>query len=166
MTQGGRGKQDDDSWAMRRNRGEAISRAGSFANRAFVRAGFADPTLVLRWAEIVGPDVARISQPLKLSEGPTGGTLTLKTEAAAAVFLQHQSRGLCERINAYLGRNAVTRLRFVSGTLPSRPLPARQVVPPSEPPPDDPVNRFGGPEALKDALARLARVRIKPDTPD
>ena len=35
---------------------------------AFARAGFSDPTLVLRWAEIAGPEIARIARPLKFSE--------------------------------------------------------------------------------------------------
>ena len=74
---------------------------------AFVRAGFVDPTLVLRWEEIAGSETAALAQPIKLSEGPSGGVLTLKAEPGAALFLQHESRSLCERINAYLGRPAV-----------------------------------------------------------
>src|SRR5579872_970523 len=82
---------------------------------AFVRAGFSDPTLVLRWSEIAGAEVARLAQPIKFSEGPSGGTLTLRAVPGAAVFLSHEKRSLCERINAYLGRPAVAQLKFSQG---------------------------------------------------
>lgn len=146
----------------RRNRAEPISQAGGLAAQAFARAGFSDPTLVLRWREIVGADVARVAQPFKLSQSPAGGVLTLKAEPAASVFLQHQTRMLCERINAYLGRSAVVRLRFVQGAVPIRqqpsPCPARL----PDPPPTDPVYRFSGPDPLKAALTGLARARSRP----
>src|SRR5436305_4068942 len=62
----------------RRNRTEAVARgAAPLTADIFARAGFRDPALVLRWAEIAGPEVARICQPVKLSEG-VGGVLTLK----------------------------------------------------------------------------------------
>src|ERR1700735_5916982 len=82
---------------------------------AFLRAGFHDPTLVLRWREIAGPEVARLAQPLKFSDGPSGGTLTLRATPGAALFLAHEKRPLCDRINAYLGRPAVTQLKFSQG---------------------------------------------------
>jgi len=129
---------------------------------AFQRAGFRDPALVLHWAEIVGPEVARFAQPMKLSDGPSGGVLTLKAEPAAAVFLQHETRSLCERINAYLGRAAVVRLRFVNGPIEARPMPK---LPPGlspEPPGSDPARGFSGPDRLKAALLHLARARLRP----
>ena len=97
--------------------------ATSMAHTAFARAGFLDPTLVLRWEEIAGPETARLAVPIRFSEGPHGGVLTLKAEPGAALFLQHETRPLCERINGYLGRPAVARLKFVQGALASRPPP-------------------------------------------
>jgi len=143
----------------RRNRTEAISRSTAIGGAAFARAGFTDPTLVLRWIEIVGPDIARFAEPLKLSEGPSGGTLTLRAEPAAAVFMQHQTRALCERINAFLGRPAVAKLRFVDGEIAARPEPERRPKSPAQPPPGDPATDFAGSEALKAALLNLARAR-------
>jgi hypothetical protein len=143
----------------RRNRTEAISRSTAVGGAAFARAGFSDPTLVLRWIEIVGPDIARFAEPLKLSEGPSGGTLTLRAEPAAAVFMQHQTRALCDRINAFLGRPAVAKLRFVNGTVTAPPEPQRLPKPPAEPPPGDPAISFAGSEELKAALLNLARAR-------
>ena len=86
---------------------------------SFLRAGFSDPTLVLRWQDIAGPEVARLAQPVKFSEGPSGGTLTLRAAPGAALFLAHEKRALCDRINAYLGRPAVAQLKFSQGALPA-----------------------------------------------
>ena len=129
------------------------------ARTAFARAGFSDPTLVLRWTQIAGPDTARLARPIKLSESAAGGVLTLKAEPAAALFLQHDSRALCARINAYLGRVAVVRLRFVQGALALPPPPPPRRPNPIEPPPGDPARRWQGPPNLGLALLNLARQR-------
>ena len=133
--------------------------ATTVAHSAFVRAGFADPTLVLRWDEIAGPETARLARPIRLSQGPNGGVLTLKAEPGAALFLQHETRPLCERINAYLGRPAVARLRFVQGPLPPRPAPPARRPSPGTVPPTDPTLKYNGPEGLRNALLDLARAR-------
>jgi hypothetical protein len=133
--------------------------ASAAAAMAFARAGFADPTLVLRWSEIAGPEVARLAQPVKFSEGPSGGILTLRALPGAALFLAHEKRPLCERINAYLGRPAVAQLKFTQGAfLPRPPLP-RPGKPAGPVPPADPSRRYQGPEDLKAALENLARRR-------
>lgn len=129
---------------------------------AFDRAGFADPTLLLHWEEIAGPDTARLTRPLKLTEGPSGGVLTLKAEPGAAVFLQHETRPLCERINAYLGRQAVARLRFVQGSIKPPPPPPVRRKAKAPVLPTDPALKYQGPEGLKDALVRLAKARRPP----
>lgn len=150
----------------RRARAEPVGRDTSLAARAaFARAGFSDPTLILRWADIAGPDTARLARPVKLTEGPSGGVLTLKAEPAAALFLQHESRSLCERINAFLGRPAVAKLQFVQGslTLPAAPPKPRK---PSEPPATDPARAWHGPEPLGNALLNLARIRARGRGPD
>ena len=150
----------DEAPPQRHNRvmpvGSDVSRA---AASAFVRAGFTDPTLVLRWSEIAGPEVARLAQPLKFSESPSGGTLTLRAAPGAALFLAHEKRTLCERINAYLGRPAVAQLKFSQGA----PLAPRPPAPKQKPlgplPPGDPSRRYQGPEGLAKALQALARRR-------
>jgi hypothetical protein len=145
---------------QRHNRTRVIGAdAGAVASTAFVRAGFSDPTLVLRWNEIAGPEVARLAQPLKFSEGPSGGTLTLRATPGAALFLAHEKRNLCERINAYLGRPAVSQLKFSQGALlprPPAPKPGKAAGPL---PSDDPSRRYHGPEGLARALQALARRR-------
>ena len=151
---------------QRRARADTVGRDASIAARAaFVRAGFSDPTLVLRWNEIAGAETARIARPIRLSEGASGGILTLRAEPAAALFLQHESRSLCERINAYLGRPAVTKLRFVQGPLTQLPVPP-SLPKPTEPPPGDPVRRWHGPDHLGSALLNLARRRNRGRSPD
>lgn len=144
----------------RRNRAAAIGKDAHNLGRAgFERAGFPESGLVLRWREIVGPEIARIARPLRFAESATGGVLTLKADPAAAVFLQHESRTLCGRINAYLGHDAVRRLRFVAGEIETEPGRARPRHSAPEAPPNDPTARFAGVDSLKSALLNLARAR-------
>jgi hypothetical protein len=150
----------DETQPLRRGRAAAIGRdAGQTGSGAFARMGFADPALVLRWREIAGPEVARLCQPLRFSEGPGGGTLTLKALPGAALFLGHETRTLTARINHYLGRPAVARLKFVQGAFrlpPAAPLVRRAASAVKE---KDPANTYAGPEQLKAALLHLARWR-------
>lgn len=145
-----------DAEPVRRGRIDAVSSDSMSVGMAgFVRAGFSNPALVLRWRDIVGPEIARVTLPVKLS----GGVLTLKAEPGAAVFLQYETRTLAARINDFLGKTAVTKLKFVQAPLapePSQPLRRRYADHVS---PDDPVARYGGTDDLRDALIRLARAR-------
>lgn len=119
MSQSAKGKDPQAVFqSARRGRARAAGQdALNHAAAALAKAGFSDPTLVLNWREIAGTDIARITQPIRLSEGPDGAVLTLRCEAGAAVFLQHQTRALLERINAYLGAQRIARLRLVAGEL-------------------------------------------------
>jgi hypothetical protein len=152
----------------RRNRSEPVARgAMALGADALARAGFRDPTLVLRWGEIAGPEVARIAQPLRLSQSPTGAVLTLRAEPGAALFLQHESRPLLERVNAYLGGPAITRLKFVQAPLGQAPVRRRpQPKPAADVPENDPASTFQGPEPVRNALIRLARWRAARHRPD
>jgi hypothetical protein len=123
------------------------------AGSAFARAGFSDATLLLRWAQIAGPQIARIARPSKWQDGPEGATLTLKCEAGAIVFLQHQTRELIERLNGYLGRGRIARLRLMAGQL------AQNAEPPNHPAPSSEAT--SGKLALPDALAGLAETRAR-----
>jgi hypothetical protein len=153
-------KSTQEAPPQRHNRPTVISAdAGKAGMAAFVRAGFSDPTLVLRWNEIAGPEVARLAQPLKFSDGPSGGTLTLRATPGAALFLAHEKRALCERINAYLGRPAVSQLKFSQGALLPRPPVPKPEKPSGPLPPTDPSRRYHGPEGLAKALQALARRR-------
>lgn len=80
------------------------------------------------WPRVVGEELAAVSMPEKLA----GTVLHLRIESAAALTLQHRERQVIERINGYLGRDAVSRLRMVQGPVAraaasepaSRPVPA------------------------------------------
>jgi hypothetical protein len=121
---------------------------------AFARAGFADSSLVLRWAEIVGDDVACVASPVKLQKDPQGAVLTLKCEPGALVLLQHETRALLQRLNGYLGANRIARLKLVAGQLqggvdlPRHPRAGRGAPPDSS-----------GGAPLSQALERLGRRR-------
>lgn len=145
-----------DTEPVRRGRIDALSSDSmSVGMAAFARAGFSNPALVLRWRDIAGPEIARVTLPVKLS----GGVLTLKAEPGAAVFLQYETRTLAARVNDFLGKTAVTKLKFVQAPLapePPQPLRRRYADHVS---PDDPVTRYGGTDDLRDALIRLARAR-------
>ena len=141
--------------SARRGRADAAGMdALNHASGALARAGFPDATLVLRWTEIAGPELARIVSPVKFQEGPEGGTLTLRCEAGSALFLQHQSRPLIEGLNSYLGAGRISRLRFVPGRIapppdvPAHPAAAQKAEPEPESPP-----------GLNEALAALERRR-------
>jgi Uncharacterized protein conserved in bacteria len=129
------------------------------ANAALAQKGFADPALVLNWPQIAGDATARMCRPLRLSQSAQGGVLTLLAEPAAALFLQHETRSLCDRINRYFGHPLVARLRFVQAPLAQRPPPPIPLKPAAEIAPNDPVRAFVGPDAMREALCRLARAR-------
>jgi hypothetical protein len=163
MTQESKVKQPEEP-PPRRNWPDSVARdANSLGRAALAKAGFREPTLVLRWEEIAGPEVALLAQPIRLSEGPSGGVLTLKAEPSAALFLQHESRTICERVNGFLGFPAVAKLRFVQGPITRRRV--RQPKPrrPGNVAPTDPVLKCRTPESLRAALLRLAQARRRED---
>ena len=135
--------------------------ASASAHAAFVRAGFADPALVLHWNDVVGPEIARMARPVRFSQ--KDGVLTLQAEPAAALFLGHEARALAGRINDYLGRNAVQRLKFVQSPLASRPEAPQPARPDVAVKSTDPAVHYRGPEDLAKALKSLARWRKSAD---
>jgi len=123
------------------------------------KAGFSDPTLVLRWRDIVGDDVARIAQPTKLTRGADGDVLTLKCETGATVFLQHETRSLIQRINTYLGGSQVARLKLVGGQLTSLGQPPEHPQRRSTREAED-ARQTDTKPSLSEALSKLARRRV------
>ena len=105
---------------------------------AYRRRAPAAAQLLADWAEIVGPGLARVAMPRRL----TAGTLTLACAGPVALELQHLAGSLLERINTALGGTVVQRLRFTQDLAP----PARA---PAAPPAPDPA-------ALAALEARLA----------
>jgi hypothetical protein len=75
--------------------------------------------LSARWREIVGPDIARRTEPVKLVKGRAGGPSSLEIRVAgpAAAIVQHQAHEILARVNLFLGAEAVQKLRIVQGPL-------------------------------------------------
>ena len=98
----------------RRHKGfEAAGRlVGDRVRRAGETRGFAVSRLLTHWAEVVGPEIARMARPVKMSyarEG-FGATLTLLVSGAAAPLVQMELPRIREKVNACYGYNAVSRV--------------------------------------------------------
>jgi hypothetical protein len=72
-----------------------------------------------RWREVVGPDIARRTEPVKLVKGRNGGPSSLEIRVAgpSAAIVQHQAHEILARVNLFLGAEAVQKLRIVQGPL-------------------------------------------------
>lgn len=125
---------------------------------AFKRRAPATAQVVADWEAIVGPAIAAVTTPRKLFTG----TLVLACPGPVALELQHLAPQLIARINAHLGKTAVTRLRFTQDT------PAPSAPPPPKPPLAPEAAREAvaalPPGALRDALESLGRVVLAKNT--
>src|SRR5215510_13205364 len=83
----------------------------------FERQGFTSCEIVTHWDDIVGPEIAALAEPIRMQwvrsrdpdESPPA-TLVLRVEGPVAIEIQHMSGVIIERINRYLGWQAVGRL--------------------------------------------------------
>jgi len=76
--------------------------------------GFSQARLLTHWEEVVGPVLAKITRPSKVSfakEG-FGATLTLFANGANAPEVQMQLDDIRARVNACYGYNAISRVRI------------------------------------------------------
>jgi hypothetical protein len=131
--------------------------AARLGGTALRRHGFAQDKLVTQWEQLVGPQFAGVSLPVKLSFPPNqkrGGTLTVRIEGPLATQFQHIQDVVLERINAFFGYKAVERLRLVQGEVPRQATGPRPDLPPAGPPPHDVAALAPGP--LREALIQLA----------
>ena len=120
---------------------------------AFRKKSPAGARVLADWAMIVGPALAAVTSPLRL----TAGTLTLACAGPVAMELQHLAPELIGRINGHLGRVTVERLRFVQQAVAG----ARATAParPDAPLPDAVAAQLSAlPEGeLRQALEKLGR---------
>ncbi|QDL99014.1 DUF721 domain-containing protein [Rhodopseudomonas palustris] len=136
---------------------------GATLSEAFAKQGFAARELVTRWAEIAGQQIAAHSEPLKMQwPRPVDGqpvepaTLVLRVEGPMALEIQHSSDLILERVNRFLGWNAVGRIALRQAPLSRRP---RKTIPRGPDP--SAVARVAATldevadQELRDALARL-----------
>lgn len=156
----------------RRKRGfeRAASLVANRVRHAGESRGFAVSRLLTHWAEVAGPDVARIARPVDVSYGRGfGATLTLLTTGANAPMLDMQKDAIRERVNACYGYAAIQKIRitqtaatgFAEGQAVFDPAPAKH----PEPAPIQPEARAAAHDVadsdLRHALERLGSNVIK-----
>ena len=142
----GTGKQGEERLGEQRLAAGPLALAGiiNIVTRPALRSrGGALARLALDWPEVVGPALAAVTAPERLSGGPGGGTLTIRASGPMALELAHLAPELIARVNARLGRHTVARLRFSAGR-------RRNADPPAAPPPAPP------PPPGREALSRAA----------
>lgn len=99
---------------------------GNCVREAFSRQGFAAVDIITHWDDIVGPELARRSEPLRLywprrEEPGSVGTLAVRVEGAYAIELQHLAPVVIERVNRYFGWRCVGRIAIRQGPVARRP---------------------------------------------
>lgn len=129
------------------------------------RFGQGSGALEARWREVVGVEIAKRTEPVKLVRGRNGGPSSLEIRVAgpAAAIIQHQAHEILARVNLFLGADAVQKLRIVQGPLQNKYEPAAK--PRRRPPPLDAAAEAGlqtelaaAPDGkLKNALLALGR---------
>jgi hypothetical protein len=129
--------------------------------------GFASSAIHMHWAEIVGPELARWSEPASLrwpprppgaTDAKEGATLTIRVEGAFALDLQHRAPQVVDRINGFFGWRCVERLTFKQGPVRKAGAAARRARPALTVESSQRLDRLLEPvasPALKAALARL-----------
>jgi len=136
---------------------------GATLSDALKAQGFASTEIISRWPDIVGPEIAAHSEPLKINwprasgeDAPEPATLVLRVEGPAALEIQHLSAVILERVNRFFGWQAIGRIAL-------RQAPLRHRERPEPAPPPDPAIAAQiaatlpdvRDEELRQALARL-----------
>jgi hypothetical protein len=101
--------------------------------------GFASAEILARWPEIVGAEIAVVSEPMKINwpravgdTTPEPATLVLRVEGPAALEIQHMSAVILERVNRFFGWQAIGRIAL-------RQAPLRRREPAKRPAGPDPA---------------------------
>ena len=97
--------------------------------------GFASAEIISRWHDIVGPENAGPSEPLKINwprapadEKPEPATLVLRVEGPAALEIQHLAEVILARVNRFFGWQAIGRIAIRQAPLRHRePLPPPKI---------------------------------------
>jgi hypothetical protein len=96
-----------------------LSRAMHRALGAILKdAGPAPDTLAARWSEIVGPRLASLTEPVKVTPGRNGGTLLVRAPSAAAPMILHAADHILERVNLASG-SKIRALKIVQTSAPA-----------------------------------------------
>ncbi|MDR1694727.1 MAG: DUF721 domain-containing protein [Lactobacillaceae bacterium] len=88
-----------------------------FAKKILGKRGFVEVDIIINWDKIVGADLAKYTSPQKIDfkKNERGnGTLYIETISGAfALEVQHKEKIVIEKINAYFGYNAISKLRII-----------------------------------------------------
>jgi hypothetical protein len=100
----------------RRGRRGFVQTSGLLTDRVRKSAesrGFAQTKLLTQWPEIVGPQMAQMARPIKVTfpNKSLGGTLTVLTTGAQAPMLQMQLPQMLDRVNTAYGYRAIEKIR-------------------------------------------------------
>ena len=159
-----------------RKPGFGAKAVGTFVPRltrqAFEKYGFSAATLITDWAQIVGADLARATQPERLKwpkgiaaqgkavedvdQGRPGATLILRVDDGRALDIQYKGRQIIERINAYFGYRAVADLRIRQAPIDVRSVAPLRLAPVPRLPTPAEVTAVEDPN-LRQALERMAQ---------
>jgi hypothetical protein len=157
-----------------RSRPLSSKRVGTFVpalvREAFRRRGFNNIDIVLRWREIVGPELADQTWPLRIewprrqeealrpdgtaAPGGQRTRLVVGTAPARALDVEYARRDIVERVNRYLGYRATTELA-AAPDYSARPEPVGKRDP--QPMAVTPQAGTAEDDPLKAALARLGQ---------
>jgi hypothetical protein len=108
-----------------RNAAPLADLVGKTIGDAFARQGFAVVEIVTHWPEIVGEELAKRSEPMKLTwprrdDPDSVGVLQVRVEGAYALEIQHLQPVIIERVNRYFGWRCVGRLAIRQGPVAPR----------------------------------------------
>lgn len=90
--------------------------ARKLARKRLPKAGSGLARLKEAWRDIVGEGVSRYCQPVRLSGGKSGRTLTVRVVPQAAPLIQHKSAEIRQRVSVAAGGN-IARLKLEQGPL-------------------------------------------------
>lgn len=102
---------------------------GKSARAALVRRGFAHADILSKWANIVGPNLYKVSSPERLSfshHNNRDATLKVRVSPGHAPEFQHFEPLIIERINGFFGYSAVGRLQIIQAPV-KRPKIAQKI---------------------------------------
>jgi len=132
------------------------------------KRGFAEARVLTDWRLVVGDVLAERTAPDRLarSRDDSGGTLHLRVANGWATDVQHLAPVIIERVNAFFGYRAVSRLTLRQGEVRphrERPVPIRRALAPDEERALAEAVRCVDDPELAEALARLGRAVLESD---